>query len=102
MLCTFMLCNTMALANVDNEKNFPVKITFDQPGALYHVREAGKAFIQLNKPYKKVTVELLDTDKKVLSRKSYTIKGDADMAVHYPLKQKSWGIIRLKLSLNQP
>ena len=44
MLCTFMLCNTMALANVDNEKNFPVKITFDQPGALYHVREAGKGF----------------------------------------------------------
>lgn len=25
MLCTFMLCNTIALANVDNEKNFPVK-----------------------------------------------------------------------------
>ena len=97
MLCTFMLCNTIALANVDNEKNFPVKITFDQPGALYHVREAGKAFIRLNEFYKKVTVELLDTDKKVLSRKSYTIKGNENMAVHYPLKQKDLGYYTLKV-----
>ena len=44
-----------------------------------------------------MTVELLDTDKKVLSRKSYTIKGDADMAVHYPLKQKELGYYTLKV-----
>ena len=61
-LFTFVLCSAMVPAQMQEKDQIPIKITFDQPGALYHVKEKGTAFIQVPDSYQEVIVELLDAE----------------------------------------
>ncbi|MDD3037808.1 hypothetical protein [Bacteroides sp.] len=97
LLGTFMLYSINVTANVQKEDLFPIKITFDQPGALYHAKEKGTVFIQVEDSCREVTLELLDTDRKILSRKSYFMNEKDNSTIYYPLKQKNLGYYTLKV-----
>ena len=96
-LFTFILCSAMTPTQMQEKDQIPIKITFDQPGALYHVTEKGTAFIQVPDSYQEVIVELLDTDRKMLTRKPFSIEKKEHSPIHYPLKQKDLGYYTLKV-----
>ena len=97
VLVAFMSCSAMAAAPVREKDPISVQITFDQPGALYHVKEKGTAFIQVPGSYQEAIVELLDADEKVLNRTLFPIGKDVDPSIRYPLKQKDLGYYTLKV-----
>lgn len=97
LIGVFVLYSIMTTAKTQKENLDPIQITFDQPGAVYHVKESGIAFIQVDDSYSEVLVELLDTDRQMLSRKSYSKNKKDNFVINYPLKQKNLGYYTLKV-----
>ncbi|WP_158712886.1 glycosyl hydrolase [Parabacteroides pacaensis] len=99
MIACHLPLSVFSLNEISTKEGVSVmEITFDQPGAIYHKNEAGRIIIKIpDASCQAVTVQLLDTDRKVFQEKTFNREQQEEFVINYPFKLKELGYYYVKV-----
>ena len=88
-----VLCVCCAPFGMKAEDSQGIRISFSQPGAVYHANEKGQIFITPNGKYNKLTLNITDIDGKEVEKKTYRVA--TDNVITHDFREKHLGYYAL-------